>query len=79
MTKNNDSDMLEKIVADAHNICNQIMLCEAVEMEEDEVRLFLNCNHVDDDAVQDRYLELVRRYDEMTNSRTFDQFTVSAL
>jgi len=68
MTKNSDYDVLEEVVAKAHQICNQLLLFEAIEMEEDEVRLFLDCNHVSDDAVQNAYLELVREYNEKTSS-----------
>jgi hypothetical protein len=69
MIKINEFDILEEIVAKAHRICNQLFLFEAIEMEEDEVRLFLDCNHVSDNKVQNAYLELVREYDEKT-SRT---------
>ena len=41
MIKINEFDILEEIVAKAHRICNQLFLFEAIEMEEDEVRLFL--------------------------------------
>ena len=68
MIKNSDYDVLEEVVAKAHQICNQLLLFEAIEMEEDEVRLFLDCNHVSDDAVQNAYLELVREYNEKTSS-----------
>jgi hypothetical protein len=58
---------LEDVVTKAHNICNQIMLFEAIEMEEDEVRLFLDCNHVSDSEKQNAYLYLVREYNELTS------------
>ena len=48
MIKDNDYDVLEEIVAKAHQICNRMLLFEAVEMEEDKVRLFLACNNVSD-------------------------------
>jgi hypothetical protein len=67
MIENSDSDMLEEVVIKAHNICNQIMLFEAIEMEEEEVRLFLDCNHVSDNERQDAYLNLVREYNELTS------------
>jgi hypothetical protein len=44
--ENSGVDMLEEVVTKAHNICDQILLFEAIEMEEDEVRLFLDCNCV---------------------------------
>jgi hypothetical protein len=68
MTKNNDVDQLEGVVARAHQICNQLFLFEAIDMEEDEVRLFLDCNHVSDNDVQNTYLALIREYDEKTSS-----------
>ena len=68
MTKNSDYDVLEEIVAKAHQICNRIFLFEAVGMEEDEIRLFLDCNHVSDNDVQNDYLTLVREYDKKTSS-----------
>jgi hypothetical protein len=67
MIKINDFDILEEIVAKAHRICNQLFLFEAIEMEEDEVRFFLGCNHVSDNKVQNAYLELVREYNEKTS------------
>ena len=68
MIEINDFDILEEIVAKAHRICNQLFLFEAIEMEEDEVRFFLDCNHVSDNKVQNAYLALVREYDEKTSS-----------
>jgi hypothetical protein len=69
MTNDNDFDVLEEVVAKAHKICNRILLFEAIEMEEDELRLFLDCNQVSDHVVQDRYLGFVRQYAEKTSSR----------
>ena len=66
MTKDSDFDVLEEVVAKAHKICNRILLFEAIEMEEDEVRLFLDCNQISDHEVQDRYLGFVRQYAEKT-------------
>lgn len=71
MTKDSDFNVLEEVVAKAHKICNRILLFEAIEMEEDEVRLFLDCNQVSDHQVQQRYLDLVRQYSEKTGSRNF--------
>ena len=67
MIKDNDFDMLEEVVAKAHKICSRILLFEAIEMEEDEVRLFLDRNHVSDNEVQNAYLELVREYGDITS------------
>jgi hypothetical protein len=67
MTENNEFDILEEVVAKAHDICDQILLFEAIDMEEDEVRLFLDCNRVSNQNLQDTYLDLVREYDEMTS------------
>jgi hypothetical protein len=69
MTKNNYFDVLEEVVAKAHNICNQILLFEAIEMDEDEVRIFLDCNNVTNQTLQDAYLSLAREYDDITSSR----------
>jgi hypothetical protein len=69
MTKDNDCDVLDEVVAKAHEICNRILLFEAIEMEENEVRLFLNCNQVSDHQLQERYLGLVRQYAEETGRR----------
>jgi hypothetical protein len=67
--KSNGSKRLEKIVERAHKICNNILLFEAIELAEDEVRLFLNCNQVLDKKIQDEYLLLVRLYEEKTSNR----------
>jgi hypothetical protein len=68
MTKNNDYDVLEEIVSKAHQICNRMLLFEAIEMEEDKLRLFLECNNVSDHDAQNTYLGLVREYEEKTTS-----------
>jgi hypothetical protein len=69
MTKSNDFDELEEIVAKAHEICNTILLFEAVEMEEEKVRMFLDYHLISNLEVQDRYLELVEKYAENTSRR----------
>lgn len=69
MTKDSDFDVLDEVVAEAHKICNRILLFEAIEMREDEVRLFLDCNQVTDHQMQERYIGLVRQYAENTGSR----------
>jgi hypothetical protein len=66
MITNNGSDDLENVVAKAHDICNRILLFEAVEMDEWEVRLVLESNDISDPALQDRYLRLVKEYDRNT-------------
>jgi hypothetical protein len=68
-TENSAFDGLEMVVAEAHGICEQILLFEAIDMEEEEVRLFLYCNHVSDQELQDTYLGFVRDYDRMTSGR----------
>jgi hypothetical protein len=68
MIENNDSDLLEEVVSKAHRICDRILLCEAVEMKDDEVRLFLSCNCVSGNETQDAYLDLVRKYDAITSN-----------
>jgi hypothetical protein len=68
MTKNSDYNVLEEVVAKAHQICSQLLLFEAIEMEEEEVRLFLDCNRVSNSKMQNAYLELVREYDKKTSS-----------
>jgi hypothetical protein len=73
MTKDNDFDVLEEIVAKAHAICNKMLLFEAIEMKEDEVRLFLACNHVSDPQLQERYLGFVRQYAEETGRRDLEE------
>jgi hypothetical protein len=65
--KNNDCDILDEVVDKAHKICSLLLLFEAVDMEEDEVRLFLDCNHVSDYQMQNAYLDLVREYDVKTS------------
>ena len=67
--RENGFNRLENVVAKAHCICNNIMLFEAIFMEEDEVRLCLDRNHVSDHEIQNVYLKLVREYDEMTSSK----------
>ena len=68
MTENNDCDALEEIVSKAHQICNRILLFEAIAMEEDKLRLFLEDNNVSDHDAQNTYLGLVREYKEKTSS-----------
>jgi hypothetical protein len=67
MVENNSADIFEDIFEKAHKICNRILLFEAIEMDEDEIRLFLSCNHVSKQEMQDAYLGLVREYDDMTS------------
>ena len=59
------SDILANIREKAHTICSKIVLCEAIEMDENEIRFFLACNHVSNCKVQDAYLRFVREYDAM--------------
>ena len=66
MIINNDFEALEDVVAEAHDICNQLLLFEAIEMEESELREILEQNNVHDPAVQDRYFRLVKEYDRTT-------------
>jgi hypothetical protein len=69
MTNSSITDELGSVVEKARKICNRIMLFEAVQMEESEVRLFLDCNHVSNNTIQNDYLELVRKYGRVTNCR----------
>lgn len=66
MIANNDYDVLEDVVSQAHDICNGLLLFEAVGMEEREVRLVLDSNNVTEPATQDKYLSLVKEYDRKT-------------
>jgi hypothetical protein len=42
MIENNGFDGLEWVVTEAHGICNQILLFEALEMNENEVRKIID-------------------------------------
>ncbi len=66
MIANNDYDVLEDVVCQAHDICNGLLLFEAVGMEEWEVRLVLDSNNVTEPEIQDKYLSLVKEYDKNT-------------
>ncbi len=59
-------DRLETIVHEAHEICDNIMLYEAICMDEKELRQCLTRYKVLDKEKQDKYLELARRYDKET-------------
>lgn len=63
---NNDYDILEDVVARAHDICDRLLLFEAIDMDEWEVRLVLENNNVCDPALQERYLGLVGEYEKNT-------------
>jgi hypothetical protein len=65
--ENSNFDVLEMVVEKAHEICNKILLFEAVCMKEDEIRLVLDRHHIFDREIQRVYLELVREYNEHTS------------
>ena len=65
MAEIKDCCILENLIKKAHKICSKICLSEAIELDEDEVRLFLYCNHVANHTLQDEYLGLVKKYDDM--------------
>ena len=69
ITENIDSDGLERVVDKAHDIFNEILLFEAVDMGEDQVRVLLDRNHVSDHEMQEAYLELIREYDAKTSRK----------
>jgi len=62
-------DPLEVVVDRAHGICNEMLLFEAIPMDEDEIRLVLDTNHLTDEAIQNTYLQLVREYDRQTGGQ----------
>ena len=69
ITENIDSDGLERVVDKAHDIFNEILLFEAVDMGDDQVRVLLDRNHVSDHEMQEAYLELIREYDAKTSRK----------
>jgi hypothetical protein len=64
MITSNCYNTSKNVVGTAHDICNGLLLFDAVNMEEWEVRLVLESNNVVDMAVQDRYLDLVKEYEK---------------
>ena len=65
---NNGFDALEELVDRAHGICDGLLLFEAVEMEASEVISVLEQNHVFDPVLQERYLGIVKEYDQNTGN-----------
>jgi len=63
MITNNDTKFLEDIVGQAHAIYNGLLLFEAVEMDEWEVRFVLESNNISDPELQNKYLSLVKQFD----------------
>jgi hypothetical protein len=62
-------DPIEVVVDRAHGICNQMLLFEAISMDEDEIRLVLGTHHLTDETIQNTYLQLVREYDRQTGGQ----------
>ncbi len=66
-TMDSDFDILDDVVSKAHDICNELLLFEAISLDEREVRLVLEKNNVHDPVLQQRYLALVKEYDKTTS------------
>ena len=64
--------ILDNLIQKALKICSKMFLSEAVELDEDEVRLFLYCNRVTNHKLQDEYLEIVREYDMISGKKTYN-------
>ena len=60
MTANKGLDMFENIPEKACKTCKNILLFQEVTIDEEEVRLFLYCNSVSNDKLQDAFIGLVR-------------------
>ena len=72
MSERNNLRTLENLIEKAHKICSEMFLSEAVELDEDDVRLFLYCNRVTNHKLQDEYLEIVREYDMISGKKTYN-------
>lgn len=66
MTTTNDFDLLEDVVAKAHDICDSLLLFETVCVGEQELRLVLERFGVSDSHLQDQYLSLAGEYRRYT-------------
>ncbi len=62
-------DPIEVLVDQAHTICSEILLFEAVTMKEDEIRLILDSQNISDEHIQETYLNIVEEYDRQTGGR----------
>jgi len=67
--KNINMDSLEMVVDRAHGICDKILLFEAISIDEEEIRFFLDTHHLTDEAIQNTYIHLVKEYDRQTGGQ----------
>ncbi len=63
---NANVDPIEAIVDKAYEICNEMLLIDAIFLEEDEIRLFLETHKISDNETQNRFLHLVDKYNNIT-------------
>ena len=63
---NANVDPIEAIADKAYEICNKMLLFEALFLREDEIRLFLEAHNISDTEMQNRYLHLVDKYNTIT-------------
>ena len=61
-------DSLEMVVDKAPGICSNMFLFEAILMQEDGIRLFLDIHNITNEDVQDCYLVFVKKYDRQTEA-----------
>jgi hypothetical protein len=60
---------IEMIVNEAHEICGDLLLFEAISMQKPEIELFLDSHNITDKEIQTRYLHLVEKYDRSTGCK----------
>ncbi len=61
-------DLLEFAITAAHEICNEKLLFETVEMDDKDIRLFLIQNQITSVSLQSRYLDCLRMYKDAMES-----------
>ncbi len=54
--------LLDFAISAAHEICSEKLLFETVEMEDEEIRLFLESNQVTSSSLQGRYFDCLKMY-----------------
>ncbi len=57
-----EEDMLEAAISGAHEICNEKLVFETVEMDDEDVRLFLIQNQITSNNLHGRYLNYLEMY-----------------
>ncbi len=57
-----EEDQMEAAISGAHEICNEKLVFETVEMDEEDIRLFLIQNQITSKNLHGRYLNYLEMY-----------------